>query len=802
MPYDSIERLPVLIRERLDASGYVDVNIAIGSQFAFSDEQQQALMLLENDILTKRVVPSALPDLLVSRLGLDASTAKKISIELLGNYFLLFQDFLGRVDELLAVAGAQVSLYQERARRLLSPHRQLQTFLREFLADTPLENIGEDVQGELIEAILDRALEKIYDRQFKDRVAGILLKTGLPTDAGSYLIDSIEVRIGNQELNNHWAEYYRNLADAVIAGTQGHFEESDELLAANEGEHRQEPSLLFLLRQFEQLPEEVKKQLTSASVREGRAAIEAQFGVDLETIILRAAVRDFSLADLPIVIKKECKVSPETASQIKDAMMRLVFEPVLSYYTAMSIHVVGEDDTAKLKIQNDKESEPKTSNLSPLTSNPPPIDWRTLMSPVAVPSGPVSFPTTEEYSALADTLIQEATLPGISSLLEARLRQILMTRIKNIRTIVETKEKLLGSEKMGGIGLSDEDAEALLFKASELADLIASGRYEEIKKKAVPVEEDLRVPTIDREFVPPLEELEYEEVSEAKPIVSLPEQIQEAEEEEEEKADEPPTLSIEEVDGLPMLVERQVIGDRLEVRGRGVGGGQEGESKKREVHEEIKSVDVKPEPPKLESPRQEQPRPQPWKQELVKPEPPTQEPQKPEPSKPQPVPVVADQKPQQLPQGSRTVIATEPSRHPALADAKPIPVIIRATNSQPAKVAITDVRPSLKLVDTAEELRIMTLKDFRRLSADPLRRSRRFTLKSSFWRKNLHEEKARQSTHGRKNDISKLYREMGEESFGAGHPIDQVIKDRSRQERKRYEAEFDALLELNEMLRT
>ena len=43
---------------------------------------------------------------------------------------------------------------------------------------------------------------------------------------------------------------------------------------------------------------------------------------------------------------------------------------------------------------------------------------------------------------------------------------------------------------------------------------------------------------------------------------------------------------------------------------------------------------------------------------------------------------------------------------------------------------------------------------------------------------------------------------MGEESFGAGHPIDQVIKDQSRQERKRYEAEFDALLELNEMLRT
>ena len=49
-----------------------------------------------------------------------------------------------------------------------------------------------------------------------------------------------------------------------------------------------------------------------------------------------------------------------------------------------------------------------------------------------------------------------------------------MTRIKNIRTIVETKEKLLGSEKMGGIGLWMRSGSAF-FKASELADLIASG---------------------------------------------------------------------------------------------------------------------------------------------------------------------------------------------------------------------------------------------------------------------------------------------------------------------------------------
>ena len=197
-------------------------------------------------------------------------------------------------------------------------------------------------------------------------------------------------------------------------------EESDELLAANEGEHRQGAIASVSLAAIRAVARGGKKTTYVSECSRREAAIEAQFGVDLETIILRAAVRDFPCRP-PHCNQERVQGQPGNSKpdQGCDDAAR-VRKPVLSYYTAMSIHVVGEDDTAKLKIQNDKESEPKTSNLSPLTSNPPPIDWRTLMSPVAVPSGPVSFPTTEEYSALADTLIQEATLPGISSLLEQR----------------------------------------------------------------------------------------------------------------------------------------------------------------------------------------------------------------------------------------------------------------------------------------------------------------------------------------------------------------------------------------------
>src|SRR3990167_3427346 len=142
MSYESIEQLPNLIRERLDLSEFVDTNIDLGERFHFTDVQQRALMILENDIFILKETPSNLPALLAQKLVVDQQTAEKIAVELWGNYFLLFQDFLCpkdtalsersvsngsrmHVDQLIAKHGGNLAAYQERAKKLLAPGRPL-----------------------------------------------------------------------------------------------------------------------------------------------------------------------------------------------------------------------------------------------------------------------------------------------------------------------------------------------------------------------------------------------------------------------------------------------------------------------------------------------------------------------------------------------------------------------------------------------------------------------------------------------------------------------------------------------------
>src|SRR3990170_1071748 len=191
MPYQDIYDLPQQIQDRVFMDEHADLNGALAKDARLTDDQLLSLLILENDILFQTSFASDLVRLFQERLGLSVDAAKQIALELWGNYFLLFQDFLGKVDDLIVQNGGDLKMYQDRARKLLSPHRQLQEFIKPYIYDFGLENSGDAARDELIDIFLDRAIEKIDEKGLVERLQALIAKAKVETKAED-TADSIE----------------------------------------------------------------------------------------------------------------------------------------------------------------------------------------------------------------------------------------------------------------------------------------------------------------------------------------------------------------------------------------------------------------------------------------------------------------------------------------------------------------------------------------------------------------------------------------------------------------------------------
>jgi flagellar biosynthesis GTPase FlhF len=131
-----------------------------------------------------------------------------------------------------------------------------------------------------------------------------------------------------------------------------------------------------------------------------------------------------------------------------------------------------------------------------------------------------------------------------------------------------------------------------------------------------------------------------------------------------------------------------------------------------------------------------------------------------------------------------------------------IPVSVKTAPQEPGKVSFSDIKKSPRLVDTIEELRILTLKDFRRLSEDPLQAASRIYDKIQAMERESFTKKLTAIQAWRENEINTLYVRIGQDALLKGKSITSVI-DQLKEEKKPYltEQEFDAILELNERIR-
>src|SRR3989344_3597488 len=91
-------------------------------------------------------------------------------------------------------------------------------------------------------------------------------------------------------------------------------------------------SLQDTIKKFQTLPPDIQQALSSDEAMAKMEALESKYNLKLASFVLRAAVKEFPLEDLGIVIRKELNLKPEQAGILKDELLDQIFAPVISYY--------------------------------------------------------------------------------------------------------------------------------------------------------------------------------------------------------------------------------------------------------------------------------------------------------------------------------------------------------------------------------------------------------------------------------------------------------------------------------------
>ena len=184
-------------------------------------------------------------------------------------------------------------------------------------------------------------------------------------------------------------------------------------------------------------------------------------------------------------------------------------------------------------------------------------------------------------------------------------------------------------------------------------------------------------------------------------------------------------------------------------------------------------------------------------------------PQMPVESLPKIIPVVSmDKKPAVPPQAAPANLPVAPvpplrpsAPPPEYQAPSPLPPSVPAAAPEPAKPTVSDVKFTPRLTGPVEELRALTLKDFRRLSKDPSEATLKVKDKIDLLEDRGFELKTQGIKAWQDSEANRLYLDMLRKSL-EGKPVTEVISEfEAKGQPVRTKAEFDAIMTLNRQLR-
>lgn len=391
----------------------------------------------------------------------------------------------------------------------------------------------------------------------------------------------------------------------------------------------------------------------------------------------------------------------------------------------------------------------------------------------AVVSGAMSAPSAPDpLEQLADRVVAELKLALPDDILRKRFRSTVMSRLKDVRDQIETRETLTRPTKVGGMGLSPENAESAVKLIERYYQQYRDRERKSLDQSLKEIEASVGTPSPSIDAPAPMVS---SQISTPPPAIPLPRAA-------------PPVPGPLAAPPASLTAPRPRPIFRLMPL----------------------PVSTFPEASPL-PPYRPQPSvpPRPLPSSVQPPAPPTSARISPPPALPVPPPTLRMERPGELPSLAKPPLmppqpepsaiprdATEPPPVPPLQPPTPLPP------TEPAPPAAPPVRPRPKLVGPLEELREMTLVDFRRLDEDPVKATNRIREKIAILEQQSFGHKAAAIAAWRGSGVFKRYAELAAAAMAEKKSVGEVIKSRQSAGSEVISvAEFEAMADFNRTLR-
>jgi hypothetical protein len=543
--------------------------------------------------------------------------------------------------------------------------------------------------------------------------------------------------------------------------------------------------MLEYLEKFNNLPSDVKEKISSGAVLEQIEELESKYGVALANFVIRVMVGDVYYKNITANLIIEFNLAPETAAALAKELQDRVFDSVLEFLSggkAAAEKPKAVTPVAALKAVAPMQAVPVIRRpviVETAAVKPAIAEAAVLSKPVAVPVAPIK-PVAEpinfleedkkdisEMAAIAASLrpapqgkneillaeiVKEANISFASEILQKRFQDILVTYLRAIRTKVEVRERLIKDISLGGLRMSEEDADRVLNIAQKK---MLSGQEKS------PAKVSAKTNASGTNFIFNAEEI--------KQALSQKNNV----------------LTVKPASNLNTAAERDVPYDFSTLKNQ---------SPVVKIPESKPAAVVEPVIVK--------------KEDLPKP------PVKINPSiaPVKPIEKAAPQKISEPPIIESAPAAVLPKKEipdPAIEIPKSnlgAQNIASLRNDDSAamgnKKKMEDIKPAPRIMSPIDELAYMDLVNFRRLDSDPARRTAKIEEKIALLEKEGIDKKIEGISAWRNNPVSKTYLAMGRESIGSTKSIDDIIKERKDQGLNYLsKEEFEAVMDLNNNLR-
>lgn len=252
--------------------------------------------------------------------------------------------------------------------------------------------------------------------------------------------------------------------------------------------------MLSYLQKFNELPEELKSQVSSDKAMENIATLEKKYGFSLATVVMRVMVREISILDLAKFFVFENKLDARQAEKLVEELKEKVFFGVASYLGFSLFRTESEDNSESSKNSSFlDELKPKTKTETNIASSNFFFSSEDEEEVKELAKKLENFKVEEkkeekEYPQIDISLIAEKTMKdsntsfGSQDLID-RFKSILATYIRGVRNKVDTKHTLTKPINSGGLEISEIYADNILSIAdfnkkeaeSSLAKALGSG---------------------------------------------------------------------------------------------------------------------------------------------------------------------------------------------------------------------------------------------------------------------------------------------------------------------------------------